>query len=147
MPSPSPQDLKKTLIAAGLEIYRTLGDRVVLADRVRDNLIMDSGVSVVATATALVVRFVTRAQASDFQAESADSLFAHARRIAQHSIARGYSEVSTAVVPIHDPGDRTRVLDTWYEVAHERSVADEKELVDELREALGWPKVATRGGS
>jgi hypothetical protein len=146
MPSPSPQDLKKLLIGAGLEIYRTLGDRVVLADRVRDNLIMDSGVSVVATGSALVVRFVARAQASDFQGESSDSLFGHARRIAQHTTGLGYAEVSTAVVPIHDPGDRTRILDTWYEVAFERVVADEAEMIGELRNALGWAKVATRTG-
>jgi len=143
MPSPSPQDLKKLLIGAGLEIYRTLGDRVVLADRVRDNLIMDSGVSVVA-AGSLVVRVVTRAQAADFQGETADNLFERARRIGQAPSAQGYKEVSTAVVPIHDPGDRSRVLDTWYEVAYERAVAD-GDLIDELRTALGWTKVASRG--
>src|SRR5262245_12049617 len=147
MPSPSPQDLKKLLSGAGLEIYRTLGDRVVLADRVRDNLIMDSGVSVVATGSSLVVRFVTRAQAGDFQGETADGLFGHARRLGQHAAEHGYSESSTAVVPIHDPGDRARVLDTWYEVAFERAIPNESELVNELRTVLAWPKVATRGGS
>ena len=43
--TPTPADLKKTLVARGFEVYRTLGDQVVLADRVRENLIMDSGVA------------------------------------------------------------------------------------------------------
>jgi len=46
MPVPTPAELKKALTAEGFEIYRTTGDRILLADRVRDNLIMDSGVSV-----------------------------------------------------------------------------------------------------
>ena len=44
--TPTPSDLKKTLVARGFEVYRTMGDHVILADRVRDNLIMDSGVAV-----------------------------------------------------------------------------------------------------
>src|SRR5262249_41968999 len=45
MPSVTPSELKKQLIAAGLEIFRVQGNRVHLADRVRENLIMDGGVS------------------------------------------------------------------------------------------------------
>ena len=147
MPIHTPQELKKLLISEGLEVYRTLGDRVVLADRVRDNLIMDSGVSILALDSALGIRVVFRAQACDFQGESPDGLFGHARRLGQLGQLRGYSEASTTVVPIHDPGDKTRVLDTWYEVAFERSITDAADLMPELRVALEWPKVATRGGT
>ncbi len=146
MPSPTLQELKKLLQSEGLEVYRTVGDRIVLADRVRDNLIMDSGVAAVVSDAGLAVRVVVRAQATDFQGETADGLFAHARRVAAPEAARGYGEVSTAVVPIHDPGDHTRVLDTWYEVVFERDVSGTDELVAELKHALGWAKVATRGG-
>lgn len=45
MPFLSPAELKRALIREGFEIYRTAGSFVVLADRVRDNLIMDSGVA------------------------------------------------------------------------------------------------------
>lgn len=145
MPPSNPQELKKLLLSAGLEIYRTLSDRVVLADRVRDNLIMDSGVSVLSQDGALGIRVVFRAQACDFQGESPEGLFGHARRLGQPGQSRGYSETTTTVVPIHDPGDKSRVLDTWYEVAYERAIDDADELLAELRAALEWPKVATRG--
>src|SRR5436853_550872 len=39
-------EIKKALLASGFEVYRTRGNEVHSADRVRDNLIMDSGVSV-----------------------------------------------------------------------------------------------------
>ena len=146
MPNPTPQELKKLLIAEGLEIYRTLPDRVVIADRVRDNLIMDSGVSAISRDQGMAVRVVFRAQSSDFQGETPQGLMGHARRLAQHMTSSGYAEVAADEVPIHDPGDRTRVLDTWYEVSFERPVADAIELVSELRAALEWSKVAARGG-
>ena len=140
----TPQELKKLLLGAGLEVYRTLVDRVVLADRVRDNLIMDSGVAALSQEAGLGVRAVFRAQGCDFQGENSEALFAHARRMAQDAQSRGYSEVATNVVPIHDPGDRTRVLDTWYEVAFERRTSDGDQLLAELKAALEWPKVASR---
>ncbi len=63
---PTPSELKKTLIAQGFEIYRTSPDQVSLADRVRDNLLMDAGVGV--RVQELSVRVVFKAQASDFPA-------------------------------------------------------------------------------
>jgi hypothetical protein len=145
MPTPTPQELKKLLLSEGFEVYRTLADRVMLADRVRDNLIMDSGVSVASRDVGLCVRVVFRSQACDFKGESPDGLFTLARRLAEPGATRGYAEAGTTVVPIHDPGDKTRVLDTWYEVFFERVIADTADLTGELRVALGWPKVATRG--
>ena len=147
MPSLTPPELKKLLLREGLEVYRTLSDRVVLADRVRDNLIMDSGVSALTQDGGLGVRVIFRSQACDFQGESPEGLFGHARRLGQGAQARGFAEASASVVPIHDPGDRTRVLDTWYEVAYERLVTDSSELISELKAALAWPKVASRGGA
>src|SRR5690606_21407517 len=41
----TPRDLKKTLSAQGFQIYRVFGSSVLLAERVRENLIMDSGVA------------------------------------------------------------------------------------------------------
>jgi hypothetical protein len=142
MPLPTPPDLKKALTASGFEVYRTLPDRVVLADRVRDNLIMDSGVAA-GSSNGLFVLFIVRAQGNDFPSESADELLARARKLAVDAIDRGYAEVSTAVVPIHDPGERTRTLDTWYEVTYKRPVADEAELMVELRYAVGLNKTVT----
>src|SRR5262245_29782362 len=99
MPLPTPNELKKQLIAAGLEIFRVQGQRVHLADRVRENLIMESGVAAVA-ADPPAVRLVVRAQASHFPGESPDQLFRRAREMAAASEARGYREVETTVVPV-----------------------------------------------
>jgi hypothetical protein len=144
MPSLPPTELKRALIGLGFEVYRTLGQRVLLADRVRDNLIMDSGVSVMG-GEGLTIRFVVRAQGNDFPAESPEELFQRARRLGKSSTARGYSEADTSVVPIHDPGDRSRTLDTWYEVAFEKGVADLDELAAELSYAIGLAKTAPVG--
>ncbi len=141
--TPTPAELKKTLVARGFEVYRTLGDQVVLADRVRDNLIMDSGVAARPGAV-LAVRFVVRAQASDFPAAVAGELYDRARACAAEALGRGYSEVGVAEVPVRDPGDASNTLDTWYEVAFERAVASEDELDSELRYALGLEKTVSR---
>jgi hypothetical protein len=137
-------ELKKALISAGFEVYRTLGGRLLLADRVRDNLIMDSGVAAMAE-PALGVRLVVRAQAHDFPGESEANLFERARRLGAASVARGYGESEALIVPIHDPGDRSRTLDVWYEVAFEKSVASLDELYPELKYALGVVKTAAPG--
>lgn len=141
--SPTPNELKKQLIQAGLEVFRVQGSRVCLADRVRENLIMDSGVSVV-VGDPLVVRLVLRAQASHFPGQSADALFGLARTLGGGVQSRGYREVETAVVPIKDPGGGPTTLDTWYEVAFEREVA-EADVVEELKYALGVEKSANAG--
>lgn len=141
--SSTPNELKKQLILAGLEVFRVQGSRVCLADRVRENLIMDSGVSAVA-GDPLVVRFVVRAQASNFPGKSAEELFGRARQLGVSSQGRGYREVDTAVVPIKDPGGGPGTLDTWYEVAFELEVAPDG-LVEELKYALGVEKNANAG--
>ncbi|HYP87231.1 MAG TPA: hypothetical protein VEQ59_03745 [Polyangiaceae bacterium] len=139
--TPTPSELKKTLVARGFEVYRTLGDHIVLADRVRDNLIMDSGVAV-RPGDKLTVRFVVRAQASDFPGAKADDLYDRARACAAEARGRGYAEVGVAEVRVRDPGDASSTLDTWYEVSFERLVASEDELEQELRYALALEKTA-----
>ena len=143
MPSLTPTELKKQLIAAGLEIFRVQGNRIHLADRVRENLIMDGGVAAI-VGEPLAVRFVVRAQSSQFPGESADQLFGRARTVASACATRGYREVETSVVNINDPGGGPHTLDTWYEVAYEKPV-EPSELVDELRYALGVEKSASTG--
>ena len=135
-------ELKKALIGAGFEVYRTFPNRIVLADRVRDNLIMDSGVSAGFEPT-LTARFVVRAMRSDFLGEDDGALFNRARQLAGMATARGYSEAAAEVVPVPDPGDKTQTLDTWFEVAYERPVTSLEELFAELRQAMAMEKVAT----
>lgn len=144
MPLLSTTSLKHALIGEGFEVYRTLGARVVLAERVRDNLIMDSGVSATSEER-LAVRLIFRAQKSDFPGESDDQLHDRARQQGAPAAARGYVEVEQAIVPVPDPGDKSRTLETWYEVAFEKTVRDEGCLFEELRNALSLDKTAVPG--
>ena len=141
MPSLSTTALKHALIGEGFEVYRTLGTRIVLAERVRDNLIMDSGVAAV-TEERLAVRLTFRAQKSDFPGESDGQIHARARQQGAPAVARGYTEVEQVVVPVLDPSDKSRTLETWYEVAFEKPVKDEVGLFEELRYALSVEKTA-----
>ena len=68
MPQLTPSELKKALQAQGFEIYRTTPHEVMLADRVRDNLLMDSAVAV-GVGEEFVVSVTVRAQSSDFPGE------------------------------------------------------------------------------
>jgi hypothetical protein len=140
MPSSTPRELKKLLVQEGFEVYRTLADRVVLAERVRDNLILDSGVAVVASVPQAVVVAV-RVQANDFPSEDSEALFERARTLGETLAARGYAEIGRAEVPILDPGDRSRVLDTWYEVHFSLQVAETDSRKTELTFALEFDKI------
>ena len=142
MPS-TPQILKKSLVADGFEVYRTSPSLIMLADRVRDNLLMDSGVAVV-HGEPLAVRITLRARGAEFPGEGEQALFERARALAEPMTAKGYAEIGSIAVPVMDPGDPTRTLDTWYEVTYERRLDEESELHPELRFALSLVKTAER---
>jgi len=137
----TPVELKKALLEHGFEVYRTVGNRVHLAERVRDNLIMDSNVSVFA-GSALSLRVAVRAQHADFHGDSEAQMFARALEVGKPALERGYKEVDRTIVPIIDPSDPSRTLDTWYEVSFELGMADLGNLIEELGFLLKMPKVA-----
>ena len=137
----TPVELKKSLIENGFETYRTIGNRVLLAERVRDNLIMDSNVSAL-TGPTFAARMAVRAQQADFHGDTESQLFARALEVAKPALERGYAKVDRTVVPIIDPSDPARTLDTWYEISLARPVEDLVELVQELRFLLKLEKVA-----
>ena len=141
MSSSTPQQLKKTLVANGFEIFRTLADEVVLAERVRENLILDSGVRVAPLESGqLQVRLVLRAQKADFPNEDESSLFARVRKLAEPAVAQGFAEVSTAVTAIKDPADASRTLDTFYEVNLAHDVASVDDMLPVLKFVLSLEK-------
>ena len=52
--------------------------------------------------------------------------------------------MEATVSPVHDPGDRERVLDTWYEVAFEARADEENGAIELVRYAFGLTKTAIR---
>ncbi len=141
MPSITPQQLKKALVTAGFQVFRTLGDEIVLAERVRENLIMDSGVRLRASEP-LQVRVIFKAQRGNFPGEDDGHLFDRARKLAERALSSGFAEVSSAVSPIMDPIDAEHTLDTFFEVVLVKDVASLETAVDDLRFALSLERSA-----
>jgi hypothetical protein len=138
---PTPAEMKRALIQAGFEVYATRGDVVHLAERVRENLIMESGIFVKSASP--TVGFVVRAQRSDFPNEGEEQLLERARILGRPAVDRGYAEVKTAVREVRDPGDGARTLDTWCEVSFEKAVGDLAGVMDEVRFALSFEKAVS----
>jgi hypothetical protein len=123
MPTFTSLQLKRALIEAGFVVFRTLSDEVVVAERVRENLIMDSGIRL-RFAPELEVRVVLRVQRGSFPGEDDARLFERVRALCGPALAHGFREVAHQTVHVTDPGDSTRRLDTFYEVVLGREVAD-----------------------
>lgn len=140
---PSVPDLKAHLVRSGFEIYRTKNGEISLAERPRPNLIMDSGVSVLA-GDSIKVRVVVRVERRDFPGEDDERLFERARALGALAMTRGWVEVHHAAREMRDAGDGSQLLDTWFEVTFEHDAGDENQAADEARFGLTLPKIATR---
>ena len=141
MPSLTPQQLKRALVDAGFTVFRTLADEVVLAERVRENLIMDSGVRL-RSAPALEVRVVLRAQRGDFPGEDEARMFARVRALATEALKHGFREVEHSTSHVTDPSDAARTLDTFYEVTLGHEVESLDAALDGVRFAFALDRVA-----
>jgi len=139
---PTPAEVKKALIAAGFEVYRTRGDVVHVAHRARENLIMDSGVRVHAAEPKVSV-FV-RARRIDFPHDSDEYMFERARFMGNDALKRGFVEVGTQITRLPDPSDDSRTLDQWFEVAYEKRTDGIDEAMVEVAFALSLEKAASR---
>ncbi len=137
----TPQQLKKALVAAGFQVFRTLGDEIVLAERVRENLIMDSGVRLRAS-DPLQVRITFKAQRGHFPGEDDEHLFARARKLASVATAKGFAEIGTAVAAVTDPSDAERTLDTFFEVIVAKDAPSLEDAVRDLHAALALERNA-----
>jgi hypothetical protein len=136
------QDIKKSLLEAGFEIYRTKPSEIQVAERVRLH-IMDSGIRV-RLGSSSAVAFTARSQRSDFPSVDADQLFAKVRdTIGKQAVERGYQEEGSQTVEVKDPMDDQKVLDTWHEVTYAKAAGDVDSIVEEVRWALGLDKYVT----
>ncbi len=141
MTLPTPQEIKKAIVAAGLEVFRTRPDEVVLAERVRENLILDSGVRVRA-AGELEVRVVMKVQQADFPGEPDEALFDRARALGAR--ADGFVEVGTHTDTVSDPGGSQRTLDVVYEVTFAKPEADLDAAIATARTIMGIERTASK---
>lgn len=131
-------DLKKKLVAAGFEIYRTLPGSIALVERVRENLILDSGIRLAPTPGGFVVRVIFRAEGRGFPGESEEQMLERARGLASQATAHEFVSVAQEVVPQMDPSHPGVELDRFFEVACEREVAELEEAARVVRIAFGW---------
>ncbi len=145
MSASSAAETKKLLTARGWMVYRTVGEAVLLAERVRDNLIMEAYVSV-HVGDPVLVRFAARAQRADFpsSSETEASLLERARKMGEPALRWGFREQRTEVEAITDPMDPGRSLDTWYQVHFEKAVTTEEALLEAVEQAMGLEKIAPR---
>lgn len=137
--------IKRALLDAGFEVFRARGEEIVIAERPRENLIMDSGVRLRLgdpADSALEVRVVLRAQKADFPNEDEHHLFDWVRKLAEAAVSDGFAEVATAVTRVPDPGDSEQTLDTHYEITYAKRAPRLDDAVVELKFALGLEKRA-----
>jgi hypothetical protein len=140
-PPTTPQQLKKALVASGFEVFRTLPEEVVLAERVRENLILDSGVRLGLLGDGrILVRLVLRAQRADFPNEDESAMFERVRQLAKPALADGFAEGGTHVNSIKDPADPSRILDTFYEISLTREVASVEDAVPVIKFVMSLEK-------
>jgi hypothetical protein len=130
---PTIERAKAALIERGVDIFRVEATEIALAKRVRSHL-MDAGVSV-QFAPDPNVRFIVRAQSSDFPGAGATQLYDKVRtEIAAEARAQGFEEVAKQPREVRDPGDASRILDVWYELTFAKPVHDADTWLDDI----GW---------
>jgi hypothetical protein len=133
--------IKRVLTDAGFEVFRTRGEEIVLAERPRENLIMDSGVRL-RVGSSYEIRVVLRSQKADFPNEDEALLFERVRKLASPALSSGYTEINASVTPVTDPGEPSRTLDTFYEVTYAKTTAVLEDALVELKFAMSLEKRA-----
>lgn len=135
-------ELKKALKEAGFQIYEMRLGRVSLAERVRDNLILDSGVSV-GIDPGLNVRVALRAQMLHFPGKTSDEAHGYAEGLATPFVLDGYERDGSAITRVLDPAHPERSLDTVHEVFVQKATSTWSSTLEALRAALELPRASS----
>ena len=115
----------------------------MLADRVRDNLILDSGVRVSANeANEVRVNLVMGVRHTQFPGENDQALFERVRRLAGPLLEAGFVEMGTSQSPVIDPSDATKTLDIFFDVTFGKNEATFDAALPALKVALEVAKTA-----
>ena len=142
LPSPSLPTVERAqaaLVSRGVDILRVDANEIAIAKRVRSHL-MDAGVSV-QFGSEPSVRFIVRAQSSDFPGAGAKQLYEKVRgEISPSAQAQGFEEVAQQPREVRDPGDASRVLDVWYELTYAKPMRDRDGWLDDIRWAMDVSK-------
>lgn len=134
-------ETKRILREAGLQIYDSRDGYVTLAERVRDNLILQSGIAV--SADPLTVRVTLRAQSIHFPGQSQERVLSHAEELAERFVSRGYRRGETTRTEIADPSHPERTLDVVHAVSVSRLCESWEEALQEVAAAFALPRAST----
>ena len=134
--------IKKALVEAGFEVFRTRNEEIVLAERPRENLIMDSGRAPAAGGRRSRCGSFCGPRRRTFPNEDEARIFERVRKLAEHVLAAGFAEVSTSITRVADPGDAERTLDTFYEITYAKAAAALPDALAELKFAMALEKRA-----
>ncbi|MFO0663580.1 MAG: hypothetical protein U0174_06490 [Polyangiaceae bacterium] len=143
-------DLKKALRSEGFVIYRTLGEQIALAERVRENLILDSGVRIKPTTgdgangepvASFEVTITFRAEKNAFPGIREAVIYTHMAQGSERATELGFKELTRGARAITDPVDPAVTLDTFYELVMVKDAVDFEEAVRLAKFALGIDRI------
>ncbi|MDB4932147.1 MAG: hypothetical protein JWM10_4631 [Myxococcaceae bacterium] len=136
------KELKRALVATGLEVFRVRGNEVHLAERQNLHL-MEARVQV-AGGGSPAVTVVLHAQRSDAPKMDPASLLDVVRERAAGLRSDGYEEVDARPREICSVNDGA-VLDVWYEVTLRRGVSSLDEAVSEAQRVISVERYVIPG--
>jgi len=115
----------------------------MLADRVRDNLILDSGVRISANgADEVRVNLIMGIRHTQYPGEDEQALFERVRSLAGPLLESGFAEMGTGQSPVTDPSDATKTLDIFFDVTFGKNEASFEAALPALKVALEVAKTA-----
>jgi len=138
-------ETKRALRDAGFQVYDVKEEFISLAERVRDNLILHSGIAIRATPPAIRVHL--RAQSTHFPGQSQDRVYAHAETLAREFERRGYAILGSSRTEVTDPSFPERTIDVVLGVTVERLCDDFSEVLTEVGAAFLLPRTTSESSN